>query len=131
MADLSNIEGDAVLSALFGLGAAHSLGIAEIKLLDIGLGTEFYSVAGTSVEWASALSILGLLGVFALNSPDLEGMKLEAKILAASTLGIVAVGAISPSTIDPLTVTGGSVATAGIVWAIEAGGFWSIATADS
>jgi len=127
MAD-DNLEIDAVLGSVFALGSAHTLGLGEFELLGVSLSDTFYTLAGIDVAWASLLSLVGLLGVVAANSPTWDRMGDEAKILGAATGAIVLVGAYDPSLIDPLTLTGGSATIAAIAWTIEAGGFWSLAT---
>jgi hypothetical protein len=127
MAD-DNLEIDAVLGSVFALGSAHTLGIGDFELLGVSLSETFYTLAGIDVAWASLLSLVGLLGVVAANSPSWDRMGDEAKILGLATGAVVLVGAYDPSIIDPITLTGGSATIAAVAWAIEAGGFWALAT---
>lgn len=127
MAD-DNLEIDAVLGSLFALGSAHTLGIGDFELLGKSLSEIVFTVAGVSVSWASLLSLVGLVGVVAVNSPDLDRMGQEAKILGATAGAIVLVGVVDPSILDPITLTGGSATIAAIAWTVEAGGYWALAT---
>jgi hypothetical protein len=129
--DFGNLSTDTVLSALFALGAAETLGIGDFELLSVALDSTFYAAGGVDVAWASALSLLALLGAWVVNDPSLDTLSTETQALAVASVGIVLVGAISPSTLDPLTVSGGSLTIASIVWAIESGGFWALGTSNS
>jgi len=127
--DAQMLEYDSALGAAFSLAAAVTLGlIGSLTVLGIDL-TAMTTLSGIDISNASIVSLVALLGVFAVNRPDVERMQKETQILALAALALVGVFAVSPDTLSALTFSESPVLAA-TAFAIESGGFWALATAQ-
>jgi len=124
---LNHLEYDSVLGAAFALATTVSLGIVgSLTVLGIDL-TATQQIAGISLANSSIVSILALLGVVAANTPSLNTMRTETKVLGGATALIVLTMAVSPTTLDFVTYDQSAI-LAFAVFGVESGGFWSLAT---
>lgn len=116
---------DLMFAALYTMGAAVALGLGSVELLDYNFADSLTEIAGYEISVHIAASLIGLVGAFAINTPQWGRLPQQRRMLIGVSVALLAATVFLPDTIGGLADQ--SVLLAFGVLGVQTGGYWAIA----